>query len=232
MSLDIEILYEDNHLIAINKRVADIVQGDKTGDTPLSEKVKDYLKEKYNKPGKVFLGVTHRIDRPTSGVVVFARTTKALTRMNKLFSQKESISKKYWAITKNEPANIKGQLSDYLLKNEKKNKSFVCEKDTLGAKEAILNYEVRAKSDNYYLIEIVLLTGRHHQIRAQLAHIGCPIKGDLKYGFSRSNPDKGISLHAREINFIHPVSQLEIKITAPVPDDALFKYFENQLDKS
>lgn len=229
----LDILFEDNHLIVINKKVSDIVQGDKTGDTPLSDEIKRYLKEKYNKPGNVFVGVMHRLDRPTTGIVIFAKTSKALARMNEMFKEKESLRKIYWAMVKNCPKPEKGQLHNYLLKDEKQNKSFVCDKTKTGAKEAILNYTLIAKSDNFYLIEIELLTGRHHQIRAQLAHIGCAIKGDLKYGFPRSNPDAGISLHARKIEFIHPVSKENIVIIAPTPtNDKLWKFFEQSVNSN
>jgi 23S rRNA pseudouridine1911/1915/1917 synthase len=221
-----KVLYEDNHIIAINKSVSDIVQGDKTGDEPLSEKVKSYLKTKYQKPGNVFVGVTHRLDRPTSGVVLFARTSKALTRLNAMFQEKTQIQKTYWAIVKNRPEQDSGRLVHLLLRDTQKNKSTVVKKPVKEAKEAILEYEVVAQSDNFYLLQINLLTGRHHQIRAQLAAIGCPIKGDLKYGFPRSNPDGGISLHARSIEFAHPVSKERIKIIASVPDDKLWHYFE------
>jgi len=221
----LEILYEDNHLIVVNKKVSDIVQGDKTGDLPLSEKVKQYVKVKYDKPGNVYIGVPHRLDRPTSGVVIFTRTSKALTRMNEMFRNKDSIKKTYWAIVKKCPLPIKGQLKNYLFKDEKKNKSFICSADKKGAKEAILNYTVLANSDNFHLLEIELLTGRHHQIRAQLANIGSPIKGDLKYGFSRSNTDAGISLHARKVGFIHPVTKEKVNIEAPLPPDKLWSFF-------
>jgi 23S rRNA pseudouridine1911/1915/1917 synthase len=224
-----KVLYEDNHIIAINKSVSDIVQGDKTGDEPLSEKVKTYLKVKYQKPGNVFVGVTHRLDRPTSGVVLFARTSKALTRLNAMFQEKAQIKKTYWAIVKNRPEEDSGRLVHLLLRDTQKNKSTVVKKPVKEAKEAILEYELIAQSDNFYLLQINLLTGRHHQIRAQLAAIGCPIKGDLKYGFPRSNPDGGISLHARSIEFAHPVSKELIKIVAPVPDDKLWQYFEKQV---
>jgi len=223
----LEILYEDNHLIAVNKRVSDIVQGDKTGDIPLKDIVAQYLKQKYNKPGNVFVGVTHRIDRPVTGVVLFARTSKALTRLNKLFGEKDSLEKTYWAIVKNTPPANQGRLVDFLRKDESKNKSFICDKSHKEAKEAILDYQVIASSDRYHLLKVTLITGRHHQIRAQLANLGCPIKGDLKYGFPRSNPDAGISLHARELKLLHPVSQQWIDIIAPVPDEKLWKYFES-----
>ncbi len=225
----LEVLYEDNHLIAINKKTSDIVQGDKTGDTPLSEKVGLYLKEKYNKPGNVFVGVTHRIDRPTSGVLIFARTSKSLARMNEMFKSKTNLKKVYWALVQNKPSKDKGRLVNYLRKDTKKNKSFDCEPRANGAKEAILDYSIIAKSDKYFLLEIDLITGRHHQIRAQLSKISCPIKGDLKYGFARSNPDAGISLHARKIEFLHPVKKELIVIEAPVPKDALWNYFEKNV---
>ncbi len=217
------VLYEDNHIIAVNKTCSEIVQGDKTGDRPLSEIVKAYIKEKYAKPGKVFLGVTHRLDRPTSGVVLFARTSKALTRLNDMFRNHGEIQKTYWAIVKNCPPKEADRLENYLWRNEKQNKSYVCRKEYNGAKKAILSYRVIARSDRYFLLEVNLETGRHHQIRCQLAHIGCPIKGDLKYGFERSNRDGGISLHARSIQFVHPVSKQNITIEAPVPDDQLWR---------
>ncbi|MDY6801628.1 MAG: RNA pseudouridine synthase [Bacteroidota bacterium] len=220
-----EILYEDNHIIAVNKRVSDIVQGDKTGDEPLSEKVKLYIKKKYNKPGNVFLGVTHRLDRPVSGVLLFAKTSKALGRLNEMFKNKE-IKKIYWAIVKNKPPQLEETLNQYLIKNQKKNKSFAYDKEVKDAKLASLTYKLIAEADNYYLLEVELHTGRHHQIRCQLAKIGCPIKGDLKYGFPRSNPDGGISLHARKIEFIHPVKKESIKVVAPTPNDSLWNYFE------
>jgi 23S rRNA pseudouridine1911/1915/1917 synthase len=220
------ILYEDNHLIAVNKTCSDLTQGDKTGDVTLPDKIKTYLKEKYNKPGNVFCGVTHRLDRPTSGVVIFAKTSKALTRMNEMFQQHE-VKKIYWAIVKNTPKEPSAKLTHYLIRNEKQNKSYAYDAEKEGAKKAILSYTLIAQSDNYALLEINLETGRHHQIRCQLAKIGSPIKGDLKYGFPRSNPDGGISLHARQVEFIHPVSKEPICITAPVPDDNLWKAFEN-----
>ena len=218
------ILYEDNHLIAVNKLPSEIVQGDKTGDVPLSEDVKQYIKEKYDKPGKVFLGVIHRIDRPVSGVVVFARTSKALSRMNELVKERE-IKKMYWAIVKNRPENPEGELRHFLLRNEKKNKSFASIRHKKGAKEGVLKYKLQKESKDYRLLEIELLTGRHHQIRAQLAAIGCPIKGDLKYGFDRSNKDASISLHARSVSFVHPVSKEPITIIADPPKDVLWDYF-------
>ena len=220
------ILYEDNHIIAVSKTCHEIVQGDKTGDTPLSDIVKAYIKEKYQKPGDVFLGVTHRLDRPTTGVVIFARTSKALTRLNAMFQSHEQIRKTYWAIVQSPPPTPEGRIENYLLRNEQQNKSYVVKPNTQNAKRAVLTYQTIAQSERYTLLEINLETGRHHQIRCQLAAIGCPIKGDLKYGAKRSNPDGGISLHARNIEFIHPVSRLPISITAPVPDDTLWKTLE------
>ena len=218
---NIQVLYEDNHLIIINKRVGDIVQGDKTGDKPLSEIVKEYIKEKYQKPGEVYLGVVHRLDRPTSGIVVFARTSKALTRMNELFSNRET-QKTYWAVVKNKPANSKDTLTHFIKRNEKNNTSKANLKEVPESKLAILDYNVIAALNNYYMVEINLHTGRHHQIRAQLAAINCPIKGDLKYGFDRSNPDGGIHLHARKLDFIHPVTRKNLKIVASTPNDSLW----------
>ncbi len=223
-----EILYEDNHLIAVNKSCSEIVQGDKTGDIPLSETIKAYLKVKYNKPGEVFLGVTHRLDRPTSGVVLFARTSKSLTRLNEMFREKESIKKTYWAITDKAPVIMSGTLKHWLVRNEKQNKSFAFDKEVPNSKEAIMDYVTLGKSDRYFLLEINLITGRHHQIRAQLAAIGCHIKGDMKYGFPRSNQNGGIHLHSRKIEFIHPVSKKQISIEAPVPDDILWKSITSQ----
>ena len=217
------VLYEDNHIIAVNKTCNEIVQGDKTGDTPLSEIVKAYIKEKYNKPGDVFLGVTHRLDRPTSGVVLFARTSKALTRLNEMFKSHEQIRKTYWAIVQGAPKIPEARLENYLVRNEAQNKSYIAKPGAKEAKLAVLTYKTLVRGDNYTLLEINLETGRHHQIRCQLAAIGCPVKGDLKYGAKRSNPDGGICLHARQIEFIHPVSKQEICITAPVPDDALWR---------
>lgn len=221
-----EVIYEDNHIIAVNKSSSEIVQGDKTGDLPLSEIIKEYIKVKYNKPGDVFLGVTHRLDRPVSGVVLFARTSKALTRLNEMFKGKD-IEKTYWAIVKNKPEKAEARLEHFLVRNEKQNKSFAYDKEIKDSKKSVLSYKLIASSDNYHLLEIKLETGRHHQIRCQLAKIGCPIKGDLKYGFPRSNPDGGISLHARNIQFIHPVSKEKVNITAPLPaNDKLWKEFE------
>jgi 23S rRNA pseudouridine1911/1915/1917 synthase len=218
---NLQILHEDNHLIVINKRVGDIVQGDKTGDKPLSEIVKEYIKENYNKPGDVFLGVVHRLDRPTSGIVVFARTSKALTRLNEMFSNRET-QKTYWAIVKNRPENAEATLVHYLKRNEKNNTSKAHTKEIPESKIARLEYKIIKMLDNYFALEIHLHTGRHHQIRAQLAAINCPIKGDLKYGFDRSNSDGGIHLHARKLVFIHPVSKENIEIVAPTPNDAIW----------
>ncbi|MBQ0060800.1 MAG: RNA pseudouridine synthase [Bacteroidales bacterium] len=217
-----QVVYEDNHIIIVNKSSSEIVQGDKTGDTPLSEIVKAYLKEKYQKPGNVFLGVVHRLDRPVSGLVVFAKTGKALTRLNEMFRVGE-VHKTYWAIVKNQPPKTEDELVGWLVRNEKQNKSYAYDRERPGAKKAILDYRVIAHSQNYHLLEVQLKTGRHHQIRCQLAHIGCPIKGDLKYGFARSNPDGSICLHARKVQFIHPVSKEEICVTAPVPNDKLWE---------
>ncbi|CAM3494959.1 RluA family pseudouridine synthase [Zobellia roscoffensis] len=215
------VLFEDNHLIAINKRPGDIVQGDKTGDMPLSEVVKLYIKEKYNKPGNVYLGVAHRLDRPTSGIVVFSKTSKALPRLNKLFAEKEA-QKTYWAIVKNKPKKNADTLTHWLKRNNKQNKSYAHTKEVSDSKKAILDYKVIKKLDRYYLLEIDLHTGRHHQIRAQLSAIGCPIKGDLKYGFDRSNPNASIHLHARSLSFVHPVRKEPIEIVAPPPEDPVW----------
>lgn len=221
-----EILYEDNHLIAVNKSVSDIVQQDKTGDHSLDEKLKMMIKERDKKPGNVFLGICHRIDRPVSGVVLFAKTSKALCRLNDMFKEKE-IQKIYWAVVKNEPPAVSGELEHFLSRDKTKNKSFVRSLPGGDAKHAHLSYRLIGRSDNYFLLEIELHTGRHHQIRTQLAHIGCPVKGDLKYGYPRSNKNGGISLHARSIRFIHPVSKKEIFIEAPVPEDDIFGVFKN-----
>ena len=218
-----KVVYEDNHVIIVHKESGEIVQGDKTGDKPLSETVKDYIRDKYHKPGNVFLGVVHRLDRPVAGLVVFARTSKALSRLNEMF-RKGEVHKTYWAITKNAPAEPEGTLVNWIVRNEKQNKSYVYDKEVPNAKRAELKYRVIAHTENYHLIEVNLLTGRHHQIRCQLAHMGCSIKGDLKYGAERSNPDGGISLHARRIAFTHPVSGRSVEIVAPVPaGDALWK---------
>ena len=209
-------LYEDNHIIIVSKRSGEIVQGDKTGDEPLSETVKQYIKEKYHKPGNVFLGVVHRLDRPVWGLVVFAKTSKALIRLNKMFKEGQ-VHKTYWAITKNAPPEEEGVLTDWLVRNERQNKSYVHPQEVPNAKKAVLKYRVIAHSDRYHLIEVNLLTGRHHQIRCQLANMGCAIKGDLKYGAPRSNPDGSISLLARRITFVHPVSKENIVVEAPLP---------------
>jgi 23S rRNA pseudouridine1911/1915/1917 synthase len=216
-----DVLFEDNHLIAVNKRSGDIVQGDKTGDVPLPEIIKEWLKAKYDKPGNVFCGVIHRLDRPVSGVVLFAKTSKGLSRMTEQFREKET-NKTYWAIVKNKPAVPEGKLVHYLLKDEKTNKSKAFDKEVKGSKRAELLYKLIASGENYHLVEVTLLTGRHHQIRAQLAKMGCSIKGDLKYGSERSNRDGSISLHSRQLSFIHPVSKETITLTAPVPNDKLW----------
>lgn len=218
---NLQILHEDNHIIVINKRVGDIVQGDKTGDKPLSEVVKEYIKDKYNKPGEVFLGVVHRLDRPTTGIVIFAKTSKALERMNKMFSERAT-QKTYWAVVKNKPPKNEDNLIHFLKRNEKNNTSKAHLKEVQDSKKASLDYKIIKELNNYFALEINLHTGRHHQIRAQLQTIGCPIKGDLKYGFDRSNPDGGIHLHARKLHFIHPVSKEEITIIAPTPKDVIW----------
>lgn len=223
-----EIIYEDNHLIIVNKACSELVQGDKTGDESLIDKVKAYIKVKYNKPGEVFLGLVHRLDRPTSGLVIFARTSKALTRMNQLFKDKKVI-KKYWAIVDQRPPKETDRLTHRLRKNEKQNKSYVLEGEKSGGKEASLTYKLLNSSDKYHLLEIELHTGRHHQIRVQLGAIGCKIKGDLKYGFSRSNKDGGIHLHARYLEFEHPVRKEVVKFTVPVPEDNLWQFFEKEI---
>lgn len=223
-TLSQRILFEDNHLIVVNKLPSEIVQGDKTGDKPLSETVKNYIKEKYQKPGNVFTGVIHRIDRPVSGAVIFARTGKALTRMNELVKQR-GMKKIYWAIVQQRPEEPKAELKHFLVRNRKKNKSFTYNKQVSDSKEGILRYSTIGESENYYLLEIELITGRHHQIRAQLAAIGCPIKGDLKYGSPRSNKDASISLHARSIEFVHPVKKEKTKVVATPPPDPLWNYF-------
>jgi len=224
-----DVLYEDNHLIIVNKAPSEIVQGDKTGGKPLSELIKEYLKEKYHKPGNVFCGVTHRLDRPTSGVVVFAKTSKALSRLNEMFRNGE-VDKTYWAIVKNRPPKDEDTLIHYLIKNEKTNKSTAYDSEKPNTKKAILHYKLIAVSQKYFLLEVDLETGRHHQIRCQLAKIGCPIKGDLKYGAERSNPDGSISLHARTISFVHPVSKQQIHVVAPVPNDTLWKTLESSVE--
>ncbi len=218
------VLHEDNHIIIINKAAGEIVQGDKTGDASLCDKMKTFLKEKYAKPGNVFVGLPHRLDRPVSGVVVFAKTSKALERLNEMF-RNGSVKKIYWAITKNAPMQPEADIESWIYRNEKMNKSFSYPKEVKGSKKALLHYKHIASSDNYNLIEVELKTGRHHQIRCQLSSIGCPIKGDLKYGAKRSNPDGSISLHARYIEFIHPVSKELIQVTAPLPADKLWQSF-------
>lgn len=219
------ILYEDNHLIAVNKQAGQIVQGDKTGDVPLSDLVKQYVKVKYNKLGDVYIGVPHRIDRPVSGVVLFTRTSKALSRVNELFKTKEA-TKTYYAICSAPPPKESDRLVGNIFRNTKQNKSYVLDKESAETKLAILDYKVIAKSDKFFLLEINLLTGRHHQIRCQLAHIGCPIRGDLKYGYIRANDNAGINLHAREISFIHPVKKEQLVITAPLPNENIWKIFD------
>lgn len=218
------IIYEDNHIIVVNKSASEIVQGDKTGDVPLSEKVKAYLKEKYQKPGNVFVGVTHRLDRPVSGLVVFAKTSKALSRLNEMFRVGD-VHKVYWAIVKNEPKQPEAELQHWIVRNEKQNKSYAYDHEVKNAKKAVLKYRMIGRSDNYSLLEVELMTGRHHQIRCQLSKIGCPIKGDLKYGSPRSNPDGSICLHARRISFVHPVSKQLIELEAPLPADKLWRCF-------
>jgi 23S rRNA pseudouridine1911/1915/1917 synthase len=218
---NLQILHEDNHIIVVNKRVGDIVQGDKTGDKPLSDVVKEYIKDKYNKPGEVFLGVVHRLDRPTTGIVVFARTSKALKRMNELFSNRET-QKTYWAVVKNKPSKNEDKLVHFIKRNEKNNTSKAHSNEVPDSKLASLDYKIIKELNNYFALEINLHTGRHHQIRAQLSAIGSPIKGDLKYGFDRSNPDGGIHLHARKLVFTHPVSKENLSIIAPVPDDSVW----------
>ena len=219
------VVYEDNHLIIVNKKASEIVQGDKTGDTPLSETVKQYIKEKYAKPGNVFLGVVHRLDRPVSGLVVFAKTRKALARLNEMFRNSE-VKKTYWAIVKQRPPHDEGELVNYLVRNEKQNKSYAYDKEVKNSKKAVLHYRLIGHSQNYFLLEVDLKTGRHHQIRCQLAKMGCPIKGDLKYGFARSNPDGSICLHAHRVKFVHPVSKELIDVTAPLPSGNLWNGFE------
>lgn len=219
---NLQVLYEDNHLIVINKRAGDLVQGDKTGDAPLSEIVKAYLKEKHQKPGNVYLGVVHRLDRPTSGVLVFAKTSKALPRLNKLFVEKNA-EKTYWAIIKNDPPKTEDRLIHFMKRNPKQNKSYAHIKEVPDSKKAILSYKTLQRLDRYTVLEIRLETGRHHQIRSQLSAIGCPIKGDLKYGFPRSNPDGSIHLHARKLQLIHPVKKEAMTFIAPPPSDVLWK---------
>lgn len=218
---NLQIIFEDNHLIAINKRPGDIVQGDKTGDDPLSEIVRDYIKERYSKPGNVYLGVPHRLDRPTSGIVIFAKTSKALPRLNKMFAEKEA-KKIYWAVVKNTPENTADTLTHWLQRNNKQNKSYAYSREVPDSKKAILEYKLVKTLDRFFLLEIDLKTGRHHQIRAQLAAIGCVIKGDLKYGAERSNEDGSIHLHARSLSFVHPVTKNLLELTAEAPKDAVW----------
>ena len=222
--MNLDIIFEDNHVLVVNKKASDIVQGDKTGDETLPDKIKSYLKEKYQKPGNVFCGVVHRLDRPTSGVVVFARTSKALERLNKQFREKET-NKIYWAIVENKPDKSEGTLVHFLKKNEKQNKSYASLSETPGSKKAILHYQVISSSDRYWLLEVTLETGRHHQIRCQMATIGCVIKGDVKYGAKRPNEDGSICLHARSLVFIHPTTKETMKFLADVPEDRLWNYF-------
>lgn len=224
-----EVIYEDNHILAINKAPSEIVQADKTGDEPLSEKVKSFIKEKYHKPGDVFLGTVHRIDRPVSGVLIFARTSKAMERINEMF-KKRQIQKTYWAVVKNRPPKESDTLIHYLIKNEKQNKSYASETPKEGHLQCTLKYELIAESDGYFLLKVNPYSGRHHQIRVQLSTIGCIIKGDLKYGYSRSNKDASIHLHAREIEFIHPIKNEPIKITAKVPNESLWNFFEKVIE--
>jgi len=219
---NLQILYEDNHIIVINKRVGDIVQGDKTGDKPLSDVVKEYIKKKYNKPGEVYLGTVHRLDRPTSGIVLFAKTSKALTRLNEMFKNHD-VRKFYWALVKKKPEHNKAKLIHYLKRNPKNNTSKAHNNEVPESKKAVMEYEIIKTLENYYLLEIELHTGRHHQIRSQLSAIGSPIKGDLKYGFDRSNPNGGINLHARKLSFIHPVSKDRIEIIAELPNENLWE---------
>lgn len=216
-----QIVYEDNHIIIVSKNSGEIVQGDKTGDHTLADDVKGYIKAKYAKPGNVFLGVTHRLDRPVSGLVIFAKTSKALSRINDML-RNGNVNKTYWAITKNLPPKEEDTLTDWLTRNEKQNKSYAHDHEVSRSKKAILHYKIIGRSDNYYLLEVQLMTGRHHQIRCQLAHIGCPIKGDLKYGAQRSNPDGSISLLARKIEFTHPISKKVVSVKAPLPNDNLW----------
>lgn len=227
----IEVLYEDNHVIVVNKKPSDIVQGDKTGDITLPDLIKEYLKEKYDKPGNVFCGVVHRLDRPTSGVVVFAKTSKALSRLNVQFREKET-NKIYWAVVENKPQKNIARLENFLRKNEKQNKSYVVNQDGKDVKKAVLNYKLLCSSDKYHLLEVTLETGRHHQIRAQLSHIGCVIKGDLKYGAKRSNTDNSIHLHARQLSFVHPTTKEVITVIAPVTDDVLWQWFQQKIKNS
>ena len=226
-STRVEVLFEDNHLIIVNKKSSEIVQGDKTGDVPMSEKVKDYLKKKYEKPGNVFVGVIHRLDRPVSGAVAFAKTSKCLERMNEMFRQHD-VQKIYWAVVRNKPEPVCGKLVHFLKKNEEQNKTFVFEEGTKGALKSELAYRIVGKSERFFLLEIIPKTGRHHQIRAQLSAIGSPIKGDVKYGYERTNEGGAIHLHARRMEFIHPVNKNIVQVVAPLPNDVIWNYFENK----
>ncbi len=219
----LEPLYEDNHIIIVNKRVGDIVQGDKTGDVPLCDVAREYVKERYAKPGNVFIGVVHRLDRPASGVLLLARTSKALERLNRMFASHDEVRKTYWALVVNEPPARSGTLTHWLTRDERNNTARAYEREVPHSKKAVMDYTVLTHTDRYWLLEVNLHTGRHHQIRCQLAKIGCPIKGDLKYGAPRSNPDGGISLHARRLVFRHPVSQETVDVTAPLPDERLWQ---------
>lgn len=230
LQIQMKVVYEDNHLIIVFKESGEIVQGDKTGDVPLSETVKAYIKDKYHKPGNVFLGVVHRLDRPVAGLVVFARTSKALSRLNEMF-RKGEIHKTYLAITKQCPAEAQATLTNWLTRNERQNKSYVYDREVPGSKKSILEYRVIGHSDRYHLLEIRLMTGRHHQIRSQLAHIGCPIKGDLKYGAERSNPDGSISLLSHHVEFVHPVSKETISLDSPLPADRLWQEIAEKVEK-
>lgn len=226
-----EIIYEDNHIIAVNKACGEIVMIDQTGDAPLTDMVKEYIREKYNKPGNVFLGLPHRIDRPTSGIVLMGRTSKVLTRLNKMFQRKDEIKKIYWAVVDGQPEPPEGELDHWIVRSRQINKSYAFDKELEGSKFASLAYRTLARSDRYFLLEIELLTGRHHQIRAQLSKIGIHIKGDLKYGYPRSNPDGGIHLHARKVEFIHPVKREPLVITAPTPDEPLWNAFQRIMNE-
>ena len=221
MLLRMNVVYEDNHIIIVNKKSGEIVQGDKTGDEPLSETVKAYIKEKYQKPGNVFIGVVHRLDRPVGGLVVFARTSKALSRLNEMFRVGD-VHKTYWAIVKNKPPKDEDTLTNWLVRNTTQNKSYAYQREVPNSKKAILKYRLIGHTDNYYLLEINLMTGRHHQIRCQLAAMGCPIRGDLKYGAKRSNPDGSISLLSHHVEFVHPVSKQVISVDAPLPEERIW----------
>lgn len=229
--LSSRILYEDNHLIIVNKRPGELVQGDKTGDVTLADRLREFIRLRDQKPGNVFMGVPHRLDRPVSGIVIFAKTSKCLSRMSDVFRQR-SIDKIYWAITENAPAVPSGRLTHFMMKNEKQNKSYISETEKKGYKPAVLEYEHLMSSDRYHLVQVKLETGRHHQIRAQLAHIGAVIKGDLKYGASRSNPGGDICLHSRQASFVHPVSHAHISVVAPCPDEPLWQFFERHFLKT